>query len=131
MMWIWYFLLGSGSGSRTVGFSSEPRKCWKALYSGRARGHCLAGERASCSRGLTSPQSATSLESLCVGMGSVSQVGGSATDCPTASTRATRKAVSFSSLCQACMPITTKPTCAEQVVLFSGELRRGRKGETC
>lgn len=26
------------------GFSSEPRKCWKTLNSGRARGHCLAGE---------------------------------------------------------------------------------------
>lgn len=38
---------------------------------------------------------------------------------------------SFSSLCQSCMPITTKPTCAEQVIPFSGEPRRGRKGEKC
>lgn len=37
----------------------------------------------------------------------------------------------FSSLCQSCMPITTKPTCAEQVVLFSGEPRRRRRGEKC
>jgi len=29
------------------------------------------------------------------------------------------------------MPITTKPTCAEQVILFSVDLRRGRKGEKC
>lgn len=34
----------------------------------------------------------------------------------------------FSLLCQSCMPITTKPTCAEQVILFSGEVRRERKG---
>lgn len=29
------------------------------------------------------------------------------------------------------MPITTKPARAEQVILFSGDLRRGRKGEKC
>jgi len=35
---------------------------------------------------------------------------------------------SVSSHCQSCMPITTKPTGAEQVILFSGELGRCKGG---
>lgn len=38
---------------------------------------------------------------------------------------------SFSSLCQSCMPITSEPTCAEQVIPFTGDSRTGRKGEKC
>lgn len=34
----------------------------------------------------------------------------------------------LSSLCQSCKPIATKPTCAEQVTLFSRESMRGKKG---
>ncbi len=35
----------------------------------------------------------------------------------------------FYSLCQSCMPITAEPTCAEQVILLSGEPRRVRNRE--
>lgn len=53
----------------------------------------FSNQRASCSRGTTSPPSATSLGTSCAEMESVSQAGGSVTDCPTALTRVTKEAV--------------------------------------
>ncbi|XP_068594992.1 low-density lipoprotein receptor class A domain-containing protein 3 [Brachionichthys hirsutus] len=73
--------------------------------------------RASCSQGITSPQSATFLEISCAAMESVSRVGGSVTDCPTALTGATRKAAVRSK----CAP--TFFACANGVHCIIGRFR--------
>ena len=60
-------------------------------------------QRASCSLGTTLPTSATFQATSCAATGGASPAPGSATDCPTASTRVTRRsAVSGPALCWGC-----------------------------
>lgn len=58
-------------------------------------------QRASCSLGTTSPTSATFRATSCAATGGASRAPGSATGCPTASTRATRRSAVSAGPCRA------------------------------